>query len=155
MRDLSCVCNLHHSHSHSRILNPLSKAKDQTRNLMAPSQIHFSCTKTRTPVFVFEVSSGSFLWKCALEVYFLPLCKYENIFFSYFHPCLIIWLTRLKVIISEFEGISLLSSCSKISLNSVPLYMIFSLWTILSLEICNILKLLNFRIKFLDRDLLK
>ena len=33
-RDPSCVCNLHHSLWQHRILNPLSKARDQTRNLM-------------------------------------------------------------------------------------------------------------------------
>ena len=33
-RDLSHVCDLHHSSQQSRILNPLSKAKDWTRNLM-------------------------------------------------------------------------------------------------------------------------
>ena len=38
-QDLSCVCNLHHSSWQCRILNPLSKARDPTRNLMVPSQI--------------------------------------------------------------------------------------------------------------------
>ena len=39
MQDPSCVCKLHHSSWQRRILNPLSKAKDQTHNLMVPSQI--------------------------------------------------------------------------------------------------------------------
>jgi len=39
MRDPSCVCNLHHSSRQHRILNPLSKARDQTCNLMVPSRI--------------------------------------------------------------------------------------------------------------------
>ena len=38
-RDLSCICNLHHSSRQCRILNPLSKARDQTRNLIVPSRI--------------------------------------------------------------------------------------------------------------------
>ena len=37
--DLSCICNLHHSSQQSRILNPLSKARDQTHILMDPSQV--------------------------------------------------------------------------------------------------------------------
>ena len=32
-----------------RILNPLSEARDQTRNLVVPSQIHFHCATTATP----------------------------------------------------------------------------------------------------------
>ena len=36
MRDLSHVCNLHHSSWQYQILNPLSKARDQTRNLGVP-----------------------------------------------------------------------------------------------------------------------
>ena len=40
--DASCVCNLHHSWQQCQILNPLSKARDQTCNLMGPtkSSIH-------------------------------------------------------------------------------------------------------------------
>ena len=38
--DLSYVFDLHHSSPQRWILNPLSKARDRTRNLMIPSQIH-------------------------------------------------------------------------------------------------------------------
>ena len=38
-QDPSRICDLHHSSRQCRILNPLSKARDQTRNLMVPSQI--------------------------------------------------------------------------------------------------------------------
>ena len=38
-RDLSHICNLHHSSQQRQILNPLSKARDRTRNLMVPSRI--------------------------------------------------------------------------------------------------------------------
>ena len=48
--DLSCVCNLHHSSQQCRILNPLSKAGDRTRNPMVPSQICFCCATTGTPL---------------------------------------------------------------------------------------------------------
>ena len=40
---------LHHGSPQRWILNPLSKARDQTRNLMVPSRIHFHCTMTGTP----------------------------------------------------------------------------------------------------------
>ena len=43
MQDLS-----HSSHQH-RNLNPLSKARDQTRNLMVTSQIHLHCATMGTP----------------------------------------------------------------------------------------------------------
>ena len=47
--DPSCVCNLHHSSGQRQILNPLSKARDQTRNLMVPSWIRFHCPSMGIP----------------------------------------------------------------------------------------------------------
>ena len=41
MRDLSRVCDLHHSSWQHWILNPLSKARDQTRTLMGTSLVHY------------------------------------------------------------------------------------------------------------------
>ena len=38
-RDPSRVCNLHHSSRQRRIVNPLSKGRDRTLNLMVPSRI--------------------------------------------------------------------------------------------------------------------
>ena len=38
-RDPSHVCDLHHSSQQRGILNPLSEAKDGTRNLMVPNRI--------------------------------------------------------------------------------------------------------------------
>ena len=38
-RDPSHICSLHHSSRQRRILNPLGKARDRTRNLMVPSGI--------------------------------------------------------------------------------------------------------------------
>ena len=43
-QDLSHVWDLYHSSQQRRILNPLSKARDQTSILMDTSQIHFRCT---------------------------------------------------------------------------------------------------------------
>ena len=48
-RDPSCVFDLHHSSQQCQILNPLSKARDPTRNLMVPSQIRFHSTTMGTP----------------------------------------------------------------------------------------------------------
>ena len=39
MRDLSSICNLHHSLRQRRIINPLSKGRDQTGNLTVSSWI--------------------------------------------------------------------------------------------------------------------
>ena len=38
-QDLSCICDLHHSSRQHRILNLLNEARDQTHDLMVPSQI--------------------------------------------------------------------------------------------------------------------
>ena len=47
------ICDLHHSAWQHWILNPLSKARDQTCNLMVPSQTCFCCATRGTPVFRF------------------------------------------------------------------------------------------------------
>jgi len=39
MQDPSRICNLNHSSQQCQIFNPLSKAMDQTRVLMVPSQV--------------------------------------------------------------------------------------------------------------------
>ena len=54
--DLSHVFDLYHSSRQRWLLNPLSKARDRTRNLMVPSQIHFYGATTGTPslcIYVF------------------------------------------------------------------------------------------------------
>ena len=50
MPDLSRACELHHSSPQRRILNPLSEAKDRTRNLAVSSQIRFHCAMPGTPI---------------------------------------------------------------------------------------------------------
>ena len=47
--DLSRVCYLYHSSRQRWILNPLSEARDQTRNIMVPSWIRFLCATTGMP----------------------------------------------------------------------------------------------------------
>ena len=77
--DLSCICDLHHSSWHRRILNPLSKARDRTCNLMVPSRICFHCAIMGTPLpsscflfsfFLFFHSSLS------LSLPFLSVCLF-------------------------------------------------------------------------------
>ena len=48
-RDLSQVCDLHHSSQSCWILNPLSKARERTCILRDASQIHFHGAMTGTP----------------------------------------------------------------------------------------------------------
>ena len=50
MPDPSRVCVLHHSSGQRQILNPPSKARDQTLNFMIPSWIRFCCATTGTPI---------------------------------------------------------------------------------------------------------
>ena len=49
MRDLSWVCDLHHSSWQPQILNPLNEAGNQTRILMDTVQVHFRCATTAPP----------------------------------------------------------------------------------------------------------
>jgi len=53
MRNPSCVFDLHHSSWQCWILNPLSKARDQTHILMDTSQIHFCCATMGTHGTIF------------------------------------------------------------------------------------------------------
>ena len=55
-RDPSCICKLHCSSQLCQILNPVSKARNQTYVLRNTSRIHFHCATTRTPgvvIFIF------------------------------------------------------------------------------------------------------
>ena len=54
MQDPSLVCDLHHSSWQCQVLDPLSEARDQTRNLMVPSQICFICAMMGTPATIFQ-----------------------------------------------------------------------------------------------------
>ena len=56
MRDLSRICDLHHSSGRGRILNPVSKARDRTYILMDSSRVCFHCATTGTP-HLFKLSS--------------------------------------------------------------------------------------------------
>ena len=58
------AASLQHSSWQHQILNPLSEARDRTRNLIVPSQIHFfRCTPTGTPsLSSFTLSVIKILW---------------------------------------------------------------------------------------------
>ena len=51
--DPSCICDLHYSTQQHRILNPISKARDPTKNLTVPSQICFCWATMGTPINMF------------------------------------------------------------------------------------------------------
>ena len=60
-QDLSRVCDLHHSSGQCQIINPLSRAKDQTCILMDTSQFCFHGA-TRTPYSAILIPSYIFFW---------------------------------------------------------------------------------------------
>ena len=70
MPDPSRVCHLHHSSQWHQILNPLSKARDQTCNLMVPSRICFCCTTTGTPAMSFLLLYSYILLSFVLKIIF-------------------------------------------------------------------------------------
>ena len=57
MLDQSHACALYHSSRQHQILNPLSKARDRTHNLMVPSWVRFRCAMTGTPGSTFLICS--------------------------------------------------------------------------------------------------
>ena len=67
-RDPSHVCDLHHSswHTPHRILNPLNKARDQTHNLVVPSQIRELLSHDGDSSFPFFIFC---LFRAALKAY--------------------------------------------------------------------------------------
>ena len=83
----SRVCNLHHSSRQCQILNPLSRAWDQTHNLMVPSWIHFRWAKTGNPaLFFLDFSSfvsefPHFFWLATVGSFFC----FVSFCFSFFY----------------------------------------------------------------------
>ena len=71
MQDLSHLFDLHQSSWQRWILNPMSKARDQTRNPMFPGQIHFYCAMTGTPS-VISYLAQSFVRNCDIFRSYFP-----------------------------------------------------------------------------------
>ena len=61
MPDLSLVCDLHHSSRQRQIINPLSEAGDQTRNLMVPSRIVSAAPQRELPISFLKFSISYFV----------------------------------------------------------------------------------------------
>ena len=57
------VCDLHHSSHQCQILNPLSKARDQTCVLMDPGRVRYLQATAGTPNFLPKVLSACLLSK--------------------------------------------------------------------------------------------
>ena len=80
MPDPSSVCDLHHSSWQHRILNPLSEARDRTRQLMVPSRIHSRCATMGTPQ-AFHVLS-SLVLSCDISTYnYFLICYLDGFLF--------------------------------------------------------------------------
>ena len=85
-QDPSRVCNLHHSLWQHWVLNPLSKARDQTCILTDASQIHFLLSHYGNSIFFLLFNKGNYiqpeisLWPMAL---LYPLCFYTLCFHFY------------------------------------------------------------------------
>ena len=67
MPDPSCICDLHHNSQQHKILNPVSEARDQTCHLTVPSQIHFCCARTGTPIQCITESYLTFFLSISTE----------------------------------------------------------------------------------------
>ena len=55
-QDPNHTCDLHHSSRQCQILNPLSRVREQTCNLMVPNQMRYHCATTETPFQRFLIS---------------------------------------------------------------------------------------------------
>ena len=86
--DLSHTCDLHHGSWQCRILNPLSKARHQSCNLMVPSQIHFHCAMTWTPIS--RVFKNAIVWVPIMaQLFYSSLnLKCISFFLFFFFFCL-------------------------------------------------------------------
>ena len=69
--DPSCVWDLHHSSWQHWILNPLSRARDQTCVLMDTSQVHYHWATMGTPFKFFKWNLPASFFRCSPFVYFV------------------------------------------------------------------------------------
>ena len=68
------ICNLHHSSQQRQILNPMSKARDQTCKLVVPGQIRFCCATMGTPNFS-EIFKNVFILFIFIFLFFFWMCQ--------------------------------------------------------------------------------
>ena len=106
MLGLSCICNLYHSSQQCQILNPLSEARDRTRNLMVPNQIHFRHAMMGTPGATFSFSPGSSKKKMANLIMFLEdkYCVFTGIIHCLKVLRIVVVLINLKIRFREFPS---------------------------------------------------
>ena len=57
-------------------VNPLSKARDRTCNLMVSCRIHFSCATTETPCMII-IKENTAVFFCSLYLY----CRMVNLYY--------------------------------------------------------------------------
>ena len=81
-QDPSCIWDLHWSSWQCWILNPLSKARDWSCNLMVTSQICFHCTTMGTPLWLLSIFF-SFAWVFSNLIYISEMAFFEFIFFEF------------------------------------------------------------------------
>ena len=131
--DLSCICNLHHSSQQGQILNPLSKARDGTRNLMVPSRIRFCCTTMGTPSFM-NILQFSMYNSCASLVKFI--LRYFILFDAVVNG--IVFLISLPASLSLTQWIFLVSILNPVTLPH--LLVLTGFWQSLQdFSVCNVI----------------
>ena len=99
MQNLSRVLHRHHCSWQRQILDPLSKARDQTHSLMVPSRILFHCAMTGTPYLdllnrlLYSFISGWGMEKITLRVNVSDGEEFWKwiIFIVFFSPPLFLW----------------------------------------------------------------
>ena len=81
MQDPSHVCDLYHSSRQGRILNPLSEARNRTRNLVVPSRICFCSAMTGTSQlwFLVWVPRGLCLVSGKQQEYLRARCPFYSV----------------------------------------------------------------------------
>ena len=86
--DPSCVCDLHHSSRQHRILNPLSKARDQICILKDTNWICFPCATVGAPClfFLFRPSTIGWCPPALMKAVFFTQSTNSNSDLSQIHP---------------------------------------------------------------------
>ena len=92
------ICDLRHSSWQHQILNPLSEARDRTRNLKVPSQIHFRCAMTGMPQSSFYSSNTLIELFHAITI-ILYLAEIPEFFFFFFFGLLSFLLLLLLLLL--------------------------------------------------------